>query len=167
MKESTVILTSLYSQIYSPSHRQKERVKEGKKERKKAQQYQWVSIRKRKVALIKMLVWIEHAEIKKNILNPELDWIERTPPDVMWSPHSKTHKELSSQRKLVEYIIYKNNWKYMTSDHSYIYRDEIDTSGSVHSIHPNSRFMWMLACMILMEVYDNIEERAISSISKT
>lgn len=32
MKESTVILTSLYSQIYSPSHRQKERVEERKKE---------------------------------------------------------------------------------------------------------------------------------------
>lgn len=32
MKESTVILTSLYSQIYSPSHRQKEQVEEGKKE---------------------------------------------------------------------------------------------------------------------------------------
>ena len=47
-KDSSVILTSLYSQIYSPSHRQKERVeerkeerKEGRKEeRKKAQQCQ-------------------------------------------------------------------------------------------------------------------------------
>lgn len=32
MKESTVILTSLYSQIYRPSHRQKEQVEERKKE---------------------------------------------------------------------------------------------------------------------------------------
>lgn len=119
MKESTVILTSLYSQIYSPSHRQKERVEERKKESTTMS----VSVNQRK----EKLHWYNGSLSRTCSKRHEYKFRLR-----------RTALPASAQSLNVASV--------ETNSSICPNRDELNKPGSVCSTHSNTSIMWAVAC---------------------
>lgn len=119
MKESTVILTSLYSQIYSPSHRQKERVEERKKESTTMS----VSVNQRK----EKLHWYNGSLSRTCSKRHEYKFRLR-----------RTALPASAQSLNVASV--------ETNSSICPNRDELNKPGSVRSTHSNTSVMWAVAC---------------------
>lgn len=115
MKESTVILTSLYSQIYSPSHRQKERVEERKKES-------------------------TTMSVSVNLRKEKLHWYNGS----LSRTCSKRHEYKFRLRRTALPVSAESLNVASVETNSSICpnRDELNKPGSVRSTHSNTSIMW-------------------------